>query len=235
MSNIPDLLRTLHRILKQKTDLESRMNRGPRVVAANQALVKRCEDELSEAKDRLLKTRMAADEKQLQLKQREQRVARMKGQLDSAANAKEYQTLKEQIAADEQANSVLADETLELLEAIDARGEDVKTAEGKLATAQKELAGTQSRIDAERVVLEKELGRVLAELEVTEAQIPSDMKVDYQRAVKGKGENCLAVVEGNTCGNCYQTLSAQVLNALTLNRTVPCGGCGSFLYLPERS
>lgn len=235
MTNVPDLLRTLHRILKQKTDLESRMNRGPRVIAANQALVKRCEEELTEAKDRLLKTRLSADEKQLQLKQREARVERLKGQLNEAASNKEFQTLKEQIAADEQANSVLADETLELLEAIDTRIEEVKGAEAKLATAQKELAGTQARIDSERVVLEQELGRVLGLLEKAEAEIPSDMKTDYQRAVKSKGENCLSAVEGNICGNCYQTLSPQVLNTLTLNRTLPCGGCGSFLYLSDRA
>ncbi|MCA9103818.1 MAG: phospholipase [Pirellulaceae bacterium] len=234
MTNLPDLLRTLHRILKQKTDLESRMARGPKVVAANTALVKNCEDQLSAAKELSLKTRMAADEKQVQLKQREQRVERLKGQLDAAANNKEFQTLKEQIAADEQANSVLADEILELLEAYDTRGEEVKEAEAKLATAQRELAATQSRIDADRAMLEGELARVLEELAKTEADIPGDLLDTYRRQVKAKGENCLAEVDGNICGNCYQTLSPQVLNSLMLNRTVPCGGCGSFLYLAER-
>lgn len=234
MSDLPDLLRHLHRVLKQRTDLESRIARGPRQIAANEALVKRCEEELAQAKDRVIKAKMAADERQLQLKQREQRVDRLKGMLDGAANNKEYQTLQEQIAADLQANSVLADETFELLEAIDARVEEQKGSEAKLATARTEAEAIKKRVEVERSSLEADLQRVLAELSSVEAQLPGDLKTDYQRQVKAKGENCLAVVDGQTCGNCYQTLSPQLLNTLALKRTAPCGGCGSFLYLPER-
>ncbi|HRF02561.1 MAG TPA: phospholipase [Pirellulaceae bacterium] len=232
--SLPDLLRRLHRILKQRTDLESRLARGPRVLAVSQGLVKKCEDELSAAKEKAFKTKQAADDRQAQLRQREQRVERLKGMLAEAKNNKEYQNLQEQIAADVQANAVLADEAFELLEALDVCNSQIGDAQGRLEVARKDFSTIQDRIDAEKLVLEQEMARVLAELAEAEEEFPRDLKTDYDRAVKSKGENCLAVVDGQTCGHCYQTLTPQIFNALSMNRTVPCGGCGALLYLPER-
>ncbi len=57
--------------------------------------------------------------KQLQLREREARIKDLQVKLNTCSSNREYQALKEQIAADQQANSVLSDEILEALERID--------------------------------------------------------------------------------------------------------------------
>ena len=116
------LLRTLHRIHRQKTDLDGQIARGPRQIKAGDALVAKAESEMQVIKENLTKANLLSDEKQLQLKSREDKIVDLQTKLNSAASNREFDLLKEQIAADKQANSVLSDEILEAMEAIDELG-----------------------------------------------------------------------------------------------------------------
>lgn len=226
-------LRELHRIHRQLKDLRDRLERGPKQVAAADANIKKMETDLEQAKDASRKTRIAADQKQLQLKSREDKIKDLRSKLNQAASNREYQALKEQIAADEQANSVLADEILEALEKMDQLAMAVKTAEANLSKAREEGAKTKQRVDSERANLESELARVQANLTEAEAKLPPDFKREYERIARVRGEDTLAQVEGDTCGHCYQMLTAQTINDLYMARPVFCKSCGCLLYLPE--
>ena len=139
-------LRELHRIHKQLTDLQDRISRGPRQIKAAEAGVAQRETECSEAKEALTQAKMLSDEKQLQLKGREDRISDLKSKLNTATSNKEYQALKEQIAADEQANSVLSDEILEILERIDVLVVDANAVEEKSDASRSELDKIQARV-----------------------------------------------------------------------------------------
>lgn len=228
-----ELLRELHRVHRQLKDLRDRLERGPKQIAAADANVRKMEAELDQSKDALKKTKITADQKQLQLKSREDKITDLRGKLNQASSNREYQALKEQIAADEQANSVLSDEILEALEKMDQLALAVKTADGHLAKAREESAKIKERVDAERAGLEAELARVQDNLVAAEAQLPPDFKREYERIARVRGEDTLAQVEGETCGHCYQTLTTQMMNELYLSRPLFCKSCGCLLYLPE--
>ena len=114
-----ELLRTLHRIHRQLTDLRGQLERCPRQIKAGENFVAKAAADVDAVKTLQKKTKMAGDEKQLTLKTRENRVLELKVKLNSAASNKEFSLLKEQIAADEQANAVLSDEIFEVLENLD--------------------------------------------------------------------------------------------------------------------
>jgi predicted nucleic acid-binding Zn-ribbon protein len=226
-------IRELHRIHKQVSDLRERIERGPKQIRAGETGIQRFAAELAQAKEAYTKVRVAADDKQLQLKQRENRIDDLKLKLNACSSNREYQALKEQIAADEQANSVLSDEILEALENIDVWHAKVATAESNLAKANAELAKARKRVEEQQSGLESELARVTAELKHAESALPADFKSDYERVAKVKGEHALAQVEGESCGGCYQTLPPQTMNILRMSKPVFCKNCGCLLYLPE--
>jgi predicted nucleic acid-binding Zn-ribbon protein len=226
-------LRELHRIHRQLTDLRDRISRGPRQVQACESNHKKAELELEQVRDATKRARIAVDEKQLQLRDREGRITGLQGKLNAAASNREYQALKEQIAADEQANSVLEDEILEGLERIDELNTKTKEAEARLARAREELQKVKTRVEQEQGQLEVELGRLQAELKRAEACLPAEFKGEYDRIAKARGEQALAQVDGEVCGNCYQTLTSQMMNLLYLSQPVFCKSCGALLYLPE--
>lgn len=226
-------LRELHRIHRQLTDLKERLERGPKQVRAAEGNVKRSEQELAQAKELHTKTRVESDQKQLQLKGREMRIVELKGKLNAANNNREYQAFKEQIAADEKANSVLADEILEMLEKIDECQASVVAIQANLAKAKEEFAKVKQRVDDAQAGLESEFARVSAELKQAETVLPEDFKESYQRVAKVRGEGALAQVEGECCGGCFQTITSQMYSMLKMSKPVFCKSCGCLLYLPE--
>src|SRR5262245_9314345 len=103
MATLTETLRTLHRVHRQLSDLRDRLARGPKQVQAIEANVKKAEEEITAAKAAHKQARIAADEKQLQLKQREAKLSDLTAKLMAANSNKEYQLLRDQIAADKQA------------------------------------------------------------------------------------------------------------------------------------
>jgi predicted nucleic acid-binding Zn-ribbon protein len=228
-----DALRQLHRIHRQLTDLRSRLDLGPKQVQAAAANLTRMKADVEQAKEQLTKTRVHADDKQLQLRQREDRIKDLQSKLNSCSSNREYQALQEQIAADDQANSVLSDEILEALEKIDEQQEQLEDLRKSFESANQKFENLQQRVETEKSGLEAELDRVQSELSEAEACLPADFRNDYQRITRARGEDALAQVDGETCGACYQVLTPQTINELHMSKPVFCKSCGAVLYLPE--
>ena len=228
-------LRQLHRIHRQLTDLRERLARGPKQIAAGEANVKRAENELAEAKTEYRNARIVADDKQLQLKSREARLKDLQVRLNQAQSNKEFQAIKEQMAADTQANSVLADEILEALEHMDKLTANIGVAERNVAKAQEEVVKIRKRVNEQQQGLESELARVLAELAQAEEQLPEDFKTEYLRLTKARGEDAMAQVDNDCCGGCFQTITANMEADLRLEKPVFCKSCGRLLYLDENA
>jgi predicted nucleic acid-binding Zn-ribbon protein len=225
------LLATLHRMLRQQADLNDRLEAGPRqvrVATNNQA---KFQTAVEQAKQQLLETKMAADEKQLHLGEREAKVEDLRKRLNVCDSNKEYQLLKDKIAADSTANGVLADEIFEMLERIDDHEAALKTAQESLTKAEGDTDAVKKRISEMTEKLQGQLSEIQSELAETEKRLKGDVGVEYRRLAKAKGEDALAKTqEGRTCGNCYHTFTAQTLNELTLQKAVFCKGCGCLMY-----
>jgi len=231
MTIAPGALEELHRIHRQLTDVTERLASGPKQIKAAEAAVAKAEQDVTGAKDTYKKTRLVVDEKQLQLKQREAKLKDLQGKLNAAESNREYQLLKEEIAADEKANSVLTDEILESLETLDQRQAEAKTAESNLVKIKEELARIKLRVANVQQTLDAELARVRGELVISEEQLPEDFKEEYLRVTKARGEDALAAVENDSCGHCSRTLTPQTLNDLHLQKPIFCKACGCLLYL----
>src|SRR5947207_1523897 len=181
MPTLTETLRTLHRIHRQHSELKDRLSRGPRQIQVAETSVKKTEGDLAQSKEAYKHAKMASDEKQLQLKHRESKLVDLQAKLNMAHSNKEYQLLKDQMAADNQANSVLADEILESLEKLDQLQAAVKTADANLDKTKDELANVRKRVSDQQQGLESDLARVHAELMAAEDQLDGDFKDNYLR------------------------------------------------------
>jgi len=226
-------LRELHRIHRQITDLKGQLERGPNQVHAAELLLARLDTALTQAKDSLKQTRLLADGKQLQLREREQRIKDLQVKLNTCNSNREYQALKEQIAADQQANSVLSDEILEALEKIDVLQAELTKTQADHDKAAEGLQAVRQETDHQQQRLQSELARVTQELTAAERALPGDFKTEYDRIARARGENTLAQVDGDVCSSCYHLLTTQTFNELLLSKPVFCKSCGALLYLPE--
>lgn len=226
-------LRELHRIHRQLADLHERLEQGPKQIRIRTAGVAQAEEQLAKLNADVKAARVAIDQKQLQLKASEGKVIDLKVKLNQANSNREYQALREQIAADEMAGSVLADEILEAMEKVDGMKALVPEAEKHVAKAKEELAKTQQHVREQDELLRGDIKRLEAALQEAESGLPDDFREVYQRVVKAKGQDAMAPVEGSSCGGCYQQLTANTVNEINMGRVVLCRSCGRVLYLPE--
>lgn len=233
MSVSATVLRELHRIHTQLGDLNDRLSRGPRQVQARQANVSLQEAALSAAQDKVFQTKKLTDQKQLDLKTSENRILDWKAKLNACSSNREYQTFVEQIAAAEMTNSVLADEILESMEKVDQLSLEVKEVEKALAAVKNDLASFRDSVTAEGGLIQGDIARLEKELIEAEKQLPSTLKEDYQRVIRGKGADGMAPVEDLVCQGCGQKITLNMQNDLLLSKPVFCKNCGCLLYLNE--
>lgn len=224
------LLATLHRMLRQQADLNERLEAGPRQVKLAEKNQATFLTAVEQAKQVVLETKMAADEKQLQLGEREAKIEDLKNRLNTCDSNKEYQLLQDRIAADNEANGVLSDEILELLERIDELEADQKSAVDSHQQALSNTTSVKNRISELTDKLTGELKEIQKELSTAEKRLSGEVGIEYKRMVKSKGESALAKTDGRTCGNCYHTFTVQTLSELTLKKAVYCKGCGALMY-----
>jgi len=228
-------LRKLHSIHRQLSNLNERLARGPRQVRLGEQNLAVHDEKLAVAAEELKRMRMASDQKELQLKTCEMHLEELRQKLNGCSSNREYQTLREQIAADEMANSVTSDEILEAFDKIDEAIKRVDACEEEQKKASDAVELVRQRVEGERAALEADIARLKVELTEAESELDEEFKGEYQRIAIVKGEDALAMVEGESCGSCYQKLTPQMLDQLLCSKPVFCKSCGCLLYLPENT
>ncbi len=226
-------LRELHRIHRQLSDLRERLERGPKQIKARQANAAAAEEKLAKAHADSKAARVAVDQKQLLLRSGEAKIFDLKNKLNTCHTNREYQALRDQILADEMANSVLSDEILEAMERGDTFKHTIAEAEQQVAKAKEDLTKLQQTVRAQEETLLGEVARLEKELREAETGLPDDLREAYQRIVKVLGEDAMAQVEGESCGGCHKQLTPNVMSQLSMATVVFCKTCGRLLYLPE--
>jgi predicted nucleic acid-binding Zn-ribbon protein len=218
---------------RQLEDLQGRLDAGPRRLAALSAAVAAAESRREAAQQAIKQARLAADQKQLQLKSAEAKLADLDGKLNACKTNREYQTLRDQIAADRMATKVLEDEILEALDGIDSLKPEVPKAEEAVTAAKQMLASEEARVRGERGQLEEELARIRGELAAAEKELADDVRARYDRVVKHKGADGMAAADGQSCGGCHQQITSNMVSELLTGRIVTCRSCGRLLYTPH--
>ncbi len=227
------VLRELHRIHGQLSDLNERLVRGPRQVKARENQVALQQTALEEAQASVKQTKMASDQKQLMLNSGESKIEDLKAKLNGCSSNKEYQSLLEQISAAEMAGSVLADEILEAMEKTDQLEVAVGESQGVLKASENELAKCQEAVAAESSVIRGDIERLEGELAAAEKELPSGIREEYHRVIRGKGAEGMAEADGGVCQGCGFQITLNMQNELLLSQPVFCKSCGCLLYGSE--
>lgn len=230
---IPEVLRRLHSLHQQLEQLRGRLLKGPRLAQAHQEQIRQAEHNLEQAKKAYNDNRLASHHKQLEYEQKLADIQRRKGRLLECDDNREYQLLKDQIAADEMAASVLADEAIELMTRVEEMAAEVQKAEAALAAARDAAVKWQAEFEKQEPAIREEISRVEHELKHLETLLSGDIRELYQRALRNKGSSALAPLRGDFCGGCNQHVPLQMRSQLLLGNPIWCRSCGRLLYLPE--
>ena len=167
------------------------------------------------------------------LKQTEQRLDKLAGDLNSAGSKKEFDAKQSEIAQATVKKGELEDAVLTAITEIEDRTAKLPEVDKAWASAQAEFA--QARKDGE-----ERLDRMLADqkesqakLVETEKLLPVEVKSQYDRLVKAYGADGLAAVKGKSCQQCRTTIPEQIRTSLLGEKFICCVTCGRGLYLAD--
>jgi len=233
MPTVLNVLRNLHRIHQQLADIQAQLDRCPKLLKASQTKVVQAESAFSDQKGQIQQLQLAAKEQELVLEERAAKITDRQARLKECSSNKEYQALKDEIQSEEQANSDLSDQILLAYEAIDQQQEKAAELEGTLSEAQQVLATTTTQVTERESSLRVDLERIQSELSSTEKELPAEFVGEYKRITAARGEDALGEVSENCCGNCYQQITAQMMNDVLTGKLTTCGSCGAILYSGE--
>lgn len=227
------ILREIHRLRRHAQELQSEIERGPRLLKAQQGKVVKQEETLREAQDALKHLKVAIHEKEVSLRGKNQEIAKHERQLNEATSKKEYDALKAEIASERRMCQKLEDDILNDMALSEEKAAQLPELEQAVKRAKEEVARFDTANQARIADLTKELSQVRANLQAIEATLPEDVARDYQRLIAARGEDALAPVQSRTCTACYTGITAQNYNELVQAQFVLCKNCGRILYLSE--
>lgn len=227
-------LKEIHEIRLQLEELKSKIDAGPRQIAAREKTLDSKRAEVESRRTQLKQLKVAAEQKSLQLKSNEGKIYDLEGKLNIISTNREYDALRTQIAADKMANSVLEGEIIEALEKIDEVQLSLKEIEKELETAQAEVAAFTTAVKQREPGLKQEYESLLERAGNAESSLPPDIAQTYRRLVNAYGAKALSPVTAKSCGICYVGLTAQTLVELKSGKFKFCS-CGRLLYFVEPS
>ena len=235
-----------HLIVLQAQDLELRRLRAeladaPLRVAAAQTARAKAEVALAEANKSLAKEETLRRLQELDVKDRQGKISRLRKQMESATSAAQIAALEHEIAFSEQTISKLEDEELASMErteqyeiARDTATLTLETTTTTLAAARAHAAETLSHHTTAIASIETERAATRALIEESRLSV-------YDRIAKAKGTGLSEAID-HKCAACQMMVRPQRWNDLTdrdpnsdhANTIFTCETCGRMLYFDPR-
>ncbi len=235
-----------HLIVLQAQDLELRRLRAeladaPLQVTAAQTARARAEVHLAEATKSLAREETLRRSQELDVKDRQGKISRLRKQMETATSAAQIAALEHEISFSEQTIARLEDDELASLERTDtfelARGQATLTLEvttATLAALRVRAADIATRHTAAIAAIETERSALRALIDDARLSV-------YDRIAKAKGTGVSAAVD-HKCTACQMMVRPQRWNDLTdrdpnseyANTIFTCETCGRLLFFDPR-
>ncbi len=233
MASVTDLLRECHRLRKHIKALQEEIDRGPRVLKAQQNRLAGEEQAHQAHHDNIKKLKLKQRDDEGTLKETETRLIKLAEQLNSAGNSKEFDAKTSEIRQANEKKSLLEDAILTTIAEIEDRTGEIPAVEAKWAEAQAEFAAWKQEAAERLERLKTDLVTSNADLAKYDQQLPDKVKSYYDAQVRGHGPNALAGVKNRVCQGCQTSLTEQLMMNLRSGQFHACSGCGKLLYPVE--
>jgi predicted nucleic acid-binding Zn-ribbon protein len=240
MGQLLEGLLKLQSIERELAQVRRRLRSRENAVSIQQRRIDQLQEEWDALDRKSLARRKDADRCELDLRQSEERVSKLRTALNSAKTNKEYAAILTQINTLKADNAKLEDSTLRILHEVDTVRAEADKLRGEIDRESKRLDETKQTNAAE---IEKLTG-MLARLTRDRAEAAKDidaaaLRVFDRVAEKYDGEAMAVIqIEGKRapfdyiCGGCYMSLNAEHANALRVRDEVrTCDNCGRILFM----
>jgi predicted nucleic acid-binding Zn-ribbon protein len=231
MSGLTEVFREIHRLRLYARGLQEQIDRVPIQRKAQLARVARHEEMLRQGQEEVRHFKVAIHEKEVSLKAAHTQIAKHQRQLNEAGSKKEYDALKLEISNEQQTCRRLEDEILDVMAQSEEKAAGLPELEQAVRMAKEEYGRYEQGVEERVADLRAQLEEARRQLQEAEAQVPEEVRPQFNRLTAAMGADALAAVPGRTCSACHTGITAQNYNDLQIGRFLVCKSCGRVLYL----
>ena len=173
-------------------------------------------------------------DREVSLQQKEGEIKKLEGQLYQIKTNKEYTTMLTEIQGIKADNSLVEEEILKLMDAIES-------AKKKIAEEKELFKKGEASAQKEKVVVSARLREIdarLAELSSKRNEIVPNIGKQvlarYERVLKNRDGLAITQVKDGACSGCHMNLPPQVVSAAKIREEIiACGSCNRILYVDD--
>lgn len=209
------------------------------IIAENQ--VRSLQNAYEAKKEEIQLTKVQSDRLELELKTREEEVAKLRAHLNAAKTNKEYAAVLTQLNTTKADNSKIEAQILELLKDIEADEAERQTIQNQIDERKQTLEQTRKESEQMAAKYEAEIAEIQAEWDRKTQDIPAEPLRIFKRVAETYDGEALAVIEKQenkpdaySCGGCFMGITAESVNLLlSKDDIIRCPSCTRILVLSD--
>ncbi len=218
---------------------KAKLTRCRRNVIIQENQIRSLQNAIEAKKEEVQLSKIQFDRLELELKSRDEQIARLRAALNTARTNKEYAALLTQLNTTKADNSKIESQSLELLKNIEADETECKEIQNQINEQKQHLEQLRTESETLAGKYQAEIDKIQAEWDQVAQNIPDKSLEIFKRVTETYDGQAVAVVEQQngkkgaySCGGCFMGLTAECVNLLmTKDDIIRCPNCTRILVL----
>jgi predicted nucleic acid-binding Zn-ribbon protein len=239
MGPVLDRLVKLQSVENRLRAAKAKLARCRRSVVLQENQIRSLQSSLEAKKEETQLTRIQCDRLELELKTRDEEVAKLRAALNNAKSNKEYATLLTQLNTTRADNSKIEGQILELMKNIEADETESEEIRQEIDKQKQVLEEKRKKAEISAAEHEAEISEIQKEWDSTAKDIPPQQLEIFNRVAETYDGQAVVEIEGQegksnaySCGGCFMGISAEFVNVLmSKDELLRCPNCTRILVL----
>jgi predicted nucleic acid-binding Zn-ribbon protein len=218
---------------------KAKLTRCRRNVVIQENLIRSLQNALEAKKEEVQLTKVQFDRLELELKSRDEMIAKLRASLNSSKTNKEYAAILTQLNTTKADNSKIESQTLDLLKDIEADEAECKDIQKQIDEQKETLEETRKESESLAVKFQDGIDKIQKEWDEVAQTIPPDALEMFKRVAETYDGHAVTLVEQQegrkgvySCGGCFMGITAECVNLLmTRDDIIRCPNCTRILAL----
>ena len=220
---------------------KAKLTRCRRNVVIQENQIRSLQNAFEAKKEEVQLTKVQFDRLELEIKTRDETIARLRASLNIAKTNKEYSAVLTQLNTTKADNSKIETQTLELLRDIEADETECEEIQKQIDEQKQSLEQTRKESEALASKYQAKIDEIQVEWDQVAQAIPSESLETFKRVAETYDGQAVAVIEQQggskgaySCGGCFMGITAECVNLLmTKDDIIRCPNCTRILVLGE--
>jgi len=224
----------LQKIDSKIYEIKQQLSEKPKEVERLKNLFESKKIKLSELEEKSKSILLKRKEFELQLKEKEEDIAKGNTQLNQLKTNKEYSAKLSEIESVKADKSLIEEKILELFEDMDRVNSEINDEKVNVGEEEKKYLAKKKEVEDEVKVLESNVKGFDSQKETIIPETEASFLSIYEKILKNKEGLAIVPVVGSACGGCYMNLTPQTINEVRMNEEmIKCEVCYRILYIEE--